>query len=1399
MLFFLSLIIYHSGAAPTTPIVFTNIDNQKYNDVYRYDVSMTEGSKYLVEIACTGGSHSLERFPFTNMFDGNKSSWWESGGNIGSKPINVSFTFSQPLEIGRIIFLDTRNGFPLHFKVYGTSGEESAAKLLLEQEYSSKTSEYFIIEFEKATYKTLTLEYLKSDFHHAVIDEIAFYKEDKFLEESNAIFTDGTWSELTDVSKYSIFKNIYKNHPDSETYQKIVSTADQVYANPSIKDTVFVLQQREPARNGSTLHGQSFHSGVPTGYYVTSNETIYVFCETYNNVNRPVITFNKYLDKNGDFIKEYSLSKGYNKVVVQNMIDRNLSVGYIAYMSFKASYLNGDFAPKCRFVGGKRFPFYHQGVTNLDDYVAELREWGTKKQCNYSEFYFHPEENNYPDLTIMMNKDNVLVNTVTGAMEALKRNEADGKTFDDTLNIWQLLVDRYAEYDGFDDNDESNIHHRRTGLLHSIIIAQAGKPFAWSDGFFTGYNAGARTEGICTGANNGWSYGMYHYESIFHGGWGFYHEWGHSYDNSQVVVSETTNNMYSAMMQRIDTPFSGWRIYTDDLFKRIMTKTLNITFDVGHQLGLLRQVEMFVGTKHFHSTYMRWLRENKFVNQSQFKHQLARWVTGASLCFNYNFATLLDIYYVNYTIDKELVKSVTKNLRPIPNTLKLYHDRFELYEKGKFPQLPNNVKAIIKHSTIVDNVQKIVIGLEGIENEWDYLMGYEVKTVEGEIIDYVHTSSLTILKGESAEYVITPITLDIQRLKPIRVKFDNQMTKLPKDKWNVTIYPYGMQLNSNGKDNFEPKNLLDNDPSTCLFYNKYDDPLKSVGFILDLGETTKFNGFSLHNSYDSSFGDGVNYSIYYSNDNSTWKEIPQGTNNTNALGQSKTSKNERLQINFEEYSGRYIKFLKNDLDNTNQNYAKFCDFNLYAFVKSPEVVQDPTEKDYIDYIEYTQNYPPPPDPTPGPIPKPTLTPLPTPPRASQSPLATITPLVTPSVSPLATKTLLATSEETEKEPKPTDIPLDDVPIVKPEDKEQKPLGDIIEDSTINITESINKEPNQDSNQQYVYEVKSEKNVTISFIDEGSKDFYLKPTNNNNIIINETQSEFGVILNDKTTSTIIVNQEELNMNIIGKGELNIKTDQDLDTIKIGEVTIDNGEFINLNIGKETELKMMKLNMYGKSKFNTFNDHTVSVETIILNQGASSEITNVQVSKEITISHGATMNVENVYFDSSSKMNILFDDLFKRSISIQSKGLFSSPRSIIVKYSKIIDETSEPYKYLEGGEEENGKKMVLAASEKFDECEAWASRVEFDSTTTYNSAKCFKELTLTKLYVYKDESASNKKDTMSPALLGGIVAAVVIIIITIVIIIIVVIIKKRSKRVSSSSEGKRNVYATDGTVF
>ncbi|OHT04687.1 hypothetical protein TRFO_27684 [Tritrichomonas foetus] len=89
-----------------------------------------------------------------------------------------------------------------------------------------------------------------------------------------------------------------------------------------------------------------------------------------------------------------------------------------------------------------------------------------------------------------------------------------------------------------------------------------------------------------------------------------------------------------------------------------------------------------------------------------------------------------------------------------------------------------------------------------------------------------------------------------------------------------------------------------------------------------------------------------------------------------------------------------------------------------------------------------------------------------------------------------------------------------------------------------------------------------------------------------------------------------------------------------------------------------------------------------------------------------------------------------------------------------------------------------KKILAASEKLDECEAWASIVEFDFSTTYNSAKCSKELTLTKLYVYKDESESNNNDPISPAILGCIV------------IIFIIIIKNQFKHASSSSEKKKN---------
>lgn len=206
-------------------------------------------------------------------------------------------------------------------------------------------------------------------------------------------------------------------------------------------------------------------------------------------------------------------------------------------------------APRCRIVGGQRFPLFDYEKDDPCEFERILVSYNKHIDCNRQNFRTVNKVSKY-DVAILKSERNTIVTTASALLTSMEKNRAIGRTFKDVMHAWERFPEQYEDYDGFVDNDPKP-HHRLTKGMHiSLLIGQDGKPYAWSDGSFCCYNNGKnKKEGTCTNGGE-FAIGLGTYESFVKGGWAYYHEWGHTYDNGQVKILEQTNNLYSLMMER---------------------------------------------------------------------------------------------------------------------------------------------------------------------------------------------------------------------------------------------------------------------------------------------------------------------------------------------------------------------------------------------------------------------------------------------------------------------------------------------------------------------------------------------------------------------------------------------------------------------------------------------------------------------------------------------------------------------------------------------------------------------------------------------------------------------------------------------------------------------------------
>lgn len=933
-------------------------DDKVYDEHFRVPASSDTNSPDYVEIKSDGGSYDSNS-NIKYALDGKKGTFWESGKimNGNYKIVKVELTFKKHMmqNITRIIMLGRQSsskGIPMEFEIYIADNATADKTLIYSANYNKYSyRDYMQIDINKSTfgYMQILISRIEGGQGRPNIAEIAFYKEDKVATLSENLFTDGTWSKLNiTIDEAKEFVNLVDTHPAKKSLaMKVKVLKEVVMHGDKLEKTIFEIDHYTNFIDGSQ-HGSGAYGGSPVGYYLHNQEAIDVFCEI-NTVNKPWLQTLKFLDKNWDYMSNnFGLNTGYNRFVAPVIDVNNLTLTSSMITLLFAGYKKkpGDVGkPRCRVSGGTRFPLYIHGKTNPCEFEKSLISYQKHIDCNRLNFQKKNTVAKY-DVGIVSSVHHSLVLTASGLYQTMLRNRNINRTFADTMTVWETLQDQYQDYDGFDDNDPKPYHHTSKSMHLSILIAQNGKPYAWADGFFTGYNNYKGKEGKCM-SKGGFLDSMAHYKSFAKDGWAYYHEWGHIYDNNRVKVGETTNNLYCLMMERYldrrpnrierDGYISGLYDYTKQ------PKNLN----VWQQLIMLRQFEMFYGQDKFHKEFMRWLREGNFAQHAGRKEfvdqEVPRWPFAATLFTGYDVLSLFLPHKYNWTEAFEYMDPFLKNitLKKVPNTLIHANDRFQYnleVKDQKGCNLNEKNKIYLKQMVVIDGKTKVQLGITGIDNEFIEILGYEMKDMSGQIERFCPSKQVTVNFGDKIDHIVTPVTLKLRRLPPAHIEANTEFEFADQSKWTIDTVPKGVGDWEGGKLPF----AIDGKENTCYFSPKVD---YDHGVLIDLGEETEFYGFKYHID-GKSWGHGKNVTLEYSMDNVSWIKFPTSLNGTNILKESLNSGKPKYQIYLKSIKARYIKAFQYGMDTQNTRHFRLCDFKLVtnAPMKVTNVENDP---DYL--------------------------------------------------------------------------------------------------------------------------------------------------------------------------------------------------------------------------------------------------------------------------------------------------------------------------------------------------------------------------------------------------------------------------------------------------------------------
>lgn len=534
-------------AAEVTPSEITQTQNQEvlpsYDSVFRIPNSS------ITKIENNAGNYGGS--VIKNAIDGKTSTHWETNKpNSATFNNKVTVTFNDLYEIASLNYLVRQDigpkGFPLEYNIYYSTSETGDDFQLLKQGTNkSMTSSKITIEFEPTNVRRIQFEFVKANNDWASMSEIEFYKEDVLAKQMNEIFTDKTCSELSEVyqdaDKLEQVKAAVLAHPNRDLYMSLIDDAQTLLENPdAFSEKVFTASQRgnrnmEQVRTRTNFSMWSYDT---TGYYISPGETIKIYVEADPNGPMPSLTLMRNGVARGGRPQFYSLKPGLNEFTAPSASVADPAS--ICINNDSAYPEDQAYAPKVRIVGGTKFPRFVLGETTTAEFKQELEEYLTN--VSYSQQNFidgNPNGYNF-NMAEIVSENTIISTSAIGAYNEVNSIIASGSDVERKMEAWEDMYISYAKYSGFDVEDETSPNFRPRGKFISIVFENV--PFGYAAGGHTGYQGGGgekRDGGFYTSLIG----------AAERGGWAVPHEWGHVYENNLIGRGESTNNLFSLLMQ----------------------------------------------------------------------------------------------------------------------------------------------------------------------------------------------------------------------------------------------------------------------------------------------------------------------------------------------------------------------------------------------------------------------------------------------------------------------------------------------------------------------------------------------------------------------------------------------------------------------------------------------------------------------------------------------------------------------------------------------------------------------------------------------------------------------------------------------------------------------------------
>ncbi|MEK4426870.1 NPCBM/NEW2 domain-containing protein [Solibacillus sp. FSL K6-1523] len=252
----------HQQSKVTTTVISNQVEQVPHatvnkfslygNDLlHAYNETFKMANVNITSITNNGGNYPNSQLE--KAIDGEMNTHWETGrANSATFTNEVTFNFDEKTSLNRIVYAARQSGakgkgFAQEFEIYRSSTNDGDDfTLVTSGEYKGSTGDIVEIQFAPADFKRLKFVYKKANQNWASAAEIGFYKEDAVSEKMATLFTDDTFSavseEFNSAEAIHQLTEEVKNHPLYPLFKEDLENAYALINQGEIEATTAATQ-----------------------------------------------------------------------------------------------------------------------------------------------------------------------------------------------------------------------------------------------------------------------------------------------------------------------------------------------------------------------------------------------------------------------------------------------------------------------------------------------------------------------------------------------------------------------------------------------------------------------------------------------------------------------------------------------------------------------------------------------------------------------------------------------------------------------------------------------------------------------------------------------------------------------------------------------------------------------------------------------------------------------------------------------------------------------------------------------------------------------------------------------------------------------------------------------------